>query len=399
MKKKQRCLLNRFAAFVAALMSTLSLCIPAFAAGPFAAMPSRQDFFDHPFSWYVLRQYDDIDGRTTYELINDSIPLSSSGYATSGVVYNVGAPNQLEFSGFSNASDYFNYAFPDLIEPLGACGSWRYYPDFPVTSYFAFGARVRCYIASISPLYSLADSGKIAASIAPSPEIYCLSNSVDNGTTLSIGTPSVSFSQFIYPAVRGPYRRGNTYATNWVAFSGLNNGALVTESHLDSLLSAYYTPVVTGSYYDLGTDGWQKSEQRFSEPYSFSSSDVRFWLLNLDSPLSAPGILFLNFSLVVPKSLLPSDVQPGDWISQGTMDKLQDQLLNDFDVNSDTLTNSKDNLNSWSSASSVDSDVASGAFGLLSGLFQNLGSFLFSVSLLCFGAVVLRMFIRKAVDG
>ena len=92
------------------------------------------------------------------------------------------------------------------------------------------------------------------------------------------------------------------------------------------------------------------------------------------------------------------DVKLGDWLSDSPED-LQDAITNQFGIDSGTLENSKDNLNSWNSSSSVDSDVASGAFGLLGGLFQNLGTFLFSVSLLCFGAVVLRMFIRKAVDG
>jgi hypothetical protein len=103
------------------------------------------------------------------------------------------------------------------------------------------------------------------------------------------------------------------------------------------------------------------------------------------------------FSLLVPASRL-TDVKLGDWLSDSPED-LQDVITNEFGVDSDTIKNSKDNLNSWNSASSVDSDVASGASGLLGGLFQNLGTFLFSVSLLCFGAVVLRMLIRKAVDG
>ena len=93
------------------------------------------------------------------------------------------------------------------------------------------------------------------------------------------------------------------------------------------------------------------------------------------------------------------DIDVGSWLSADDLEKLQDQLINDFDVDSNTLKNSKDNLNSWNSTSSVDSDVASGAIGILNGIFQNLGTFLFSVSLLCFGAVVLRMLIRKAVDG
>ena len=104
-------------------------------------------------------------------------------------------------------------------------------------------------------------------------------------------------------------------------------------------------------------------------------------------------------SLWVPDALLPVDIKVGDWISNASVEDLQDELANEFDVNSDTLKNSKDNLNSWNSTSSVDSDIASGAAGLLNGIFQNLGTFLFSVSLLCFGAVVLRMLIRKAVDG
>ena len=78
---------------------------------------------------------------------------------------------------------------------------------------------------------------------------------------------------------------------------------------------------------------------------------------------------------------------------------MQDTITNDFGVDSDKLKDSKDSITDWSNTSSVDSDVASGASGLLGGLFQNLGTFLFSVSLLCFGAVVLRMLIRKAVDG
>lgn len=103
------------------------------------------------------------------------------------------------------------------------------------------------------------------------------------------------------------------------------------------------------------------------------------------------------FSLLVPSSWL-SDVKIGDWLSNSPED-LQKVIINEFDIDADTLKDAKDYLNIWKNTSSVDSDVASGASGLLGGLFQNLGTFLLSVSLLCFGAVVLRMLIRKAVDG
>ena len=143
----------------------------------------------------------------------------------------------------------------------------------------------------------------------------------------------------------------------------------------------------------------------FPPAFSIPSSDVGFvFCKNPGTGYHAYNSEFdvsLSFAAVlwVPDALLPSDVAVGDWISKATIEDLQDELANEFDVNSDTLKNSKDNLNSWNSTSSVDSDVASGATGLLNGIFQNLGTFLFSVSLLCFGAVVLRMLIRKAVDG
>lgn len=402
MKKKQRCFYKRFAALVAALVLSVSLCVPCLASGASASMPTQRDFLDHPFSWYVYRQYDDFSSIHTYELICSPLDFNSSGSLYSGRPFTAGSPNQMSFSGFSNASDSFSYAFPELIELKGTCGSWRYYPSFPVGSFNDTSARVCCYVEDSyynSAFYSLADSGKIAASVVPSPESLFLTNFVSAGTTQTIGTPAVSFSQFIYPSVRGPYRKGNTYASDWVAFSGLDNSGLVTANYPDVFLNTHYSPVVTSDFYDLGASGWQSSTQRFSKSFTFPSSDARLWLLNLDSPLSAPGNIYLAFSLFVPETFLPSDVEPGDWISHGTIDKLQDQLLNDFNVDSGTLENSKNNLDSWSSTSSVDFDVASGASGLLNGVFQNLGTFLFSVSLLCFGAVVLRMLIRKAVDG
>lgn len=137
--------------------------------------------------------------------------------------------------------------------------------------------------------------------------------------------------------------------------------------------------------------------------YTIPSSDIGFVFVKQpsSSPVYSASAFDTTgsfvFSLLVPASRLP-DVKLGDWLSDSPED-LQDAITNQFHIDSGTLKDSEDILNSWNSSSSVDSDVASGASGLLGGLFQNLGTFLFSVSLLCFGAVVLRMLIRKAVDG
>ena len=56
-------------------------------------------------------------------------------------------------------------------------------------------------------------------------------------------------------------------------------------------------------------------------------------------------------------------------------------------------------MTGWNDTETVDTDVAFSAMSALNAMFQNLGSFLFIISLMVFGAVVLRMFIKKAVDG
>lgn len=388
MKKKQRCFVKRFAALVAAMVLSLSLCLPCFAAD--AAMPSESDFRSHPFAWYVWRENDVLDGYKRYELIASPIIFSGSVLSGSGFSYSFSV-NTRKFNDPTTSGNFYNYGFPSLGEPRGSCGSWAYYPSFPIGC--------RSYPTALFRVYT--DSSSVQSyygSVCPSPESFFLSNFAS--TSSGYGeVPATSFSQWIYPVVRGPYNHGNTSASDWVIFSGLDNSVVVNSSGTGGrVFEPSYCPVVTYGYTNWGASGWKDVESHFPESYSFSSADARFWLVDPGS-LTGSFSSKLACSLLVPSSLLPSDVKVGDWISQGTMDKLQDQLVNDFDVDSDTLKNSKNNLDSWSSTSSVDSDVASGATGLLNGIFQNLGTFLFSVSLLCFGAVVLRMLIRKAVDG
>ena len=96
---------------------------------------------------------------------------------------------------------------------------------------------------------------------------------------------------------------------------------------------------------------------------------------------------------------LPAGLKVGDsFPAPDQFDSLRDSLLDKYDVEKnigDTDIYLNDAINDFHS---VESDVASGASGLLAGLFQNLNSFLFSVSLLCVGAVLLRVVLRKAVD-
>ena len=98
---------------------------------------------------------------------------------------------------------------------------------------------------------------------------------------------------------------------------------------------------------------------------------------------------------------LPPGLQIGDKFPAPESDPLGDlqkQFLEDYDIQNN-ITETESYLDeAVNGFNSVDSDVASGASGLLGGLFQNLDSFLFSVFLLCLGAVFLRIVLRKAVD-
>lgn len=106
-------------------------------------------------------------------------------------------------------------------------------------------------------------------------------------------------------------------------------------------------------------------------------------------------------SFWVDANKLPAGLQVGDEFpaDSDAFDQLRDELLDQFSEASDYIENGKSTLTGWNDTETVDTDVASTAMSALNAMFQNLGSFLFVISLMVFGAVVLRMFIRKAVDG
>ena len=78
---------------------------------------------------------------------------------------------------------------------------------------------------------------------------------------------------------------------------------------------------------------------------------------------------------------------------------MRETLIDQFPEASENIQNGKSTLTGWNDTETVDTDVASSAMSALNAMFQNLGQYLFIVSLMVFGAVVLRMFIKKAVDG
>lgn len=98
---------------------------------------------------------------------------------------------------------------------------------------------------------------------------------------------------------------------------------------------------------------------------------------------------------------LPAGLKVGDEFPADTdaYDKLREDILDQFPEASDHISNDKSTFDSWIDTETVDTDVANTSLDIINGLLQNVGQFAFIVSLLCFGAVVLRVLIRKAVEG
>lgn len=391
MKKNQRCFYKRFAALVAALVSVLSLSCPVFAADTEAVMPSLDDFYSHHGSWFVWRKliYNGVD---CLELLCSPISVSGSSYTLPySISYSTNAFDVSYLANDSGSSYHYASAFPYPLR--GASGLWSELPSFPVG--FGFSPQtsvVRVYSTSDQPSGTY---GFLTSSFSRSDRILSFGNAVGS----SSGSSTDSLDSFIFssPFYSYPFaiRRSSSSSSSGYVLQGGDSSFIVPPNAYSNLRNIN----LNSNRYLLGTHSFVP----YPSGYSIPSSDIGF--VFVQKPTSSPVYSASSFditgsfafSLLVPSSLL-SDVEIGDWFSNSPED-LQDVITNEFDIDSDTLKESKDNLNLWKNTSSVDSDVASGASGLLKGVFQNLGTFLFSVSLLCFGAVVLRMLVRKAVDG
>lgn len=391
-KKKYRCFYKRFAALVTALIVCFSLCAPAFASSETEAdMPSLDDFYSHHGSWYVWRSLKQ-SGFLYYELLCSPISISGSSYS---LPYSISySTNAFDVSYLGDDSGLaYDYACAFPLPLRGASGYWNELPSFPVgMSTDTNTCLVRVFSTADQPSGSY---GFLTSSFSRSDRTLSFGNTAGSSSGSSTDTlDSFSFSSpfYSYPFA---IRQTTPSSASGYVLQGGDNGFIVPLSNYSR-----------ARFIHLGSTRFLRGVYSFvSYPsgYTIPSSDLGF--VFVQQPSSSPvysasafdTIGSFAFSLLVPASRLP-DVKLGDWFSDSPED-LQDAITNEFGIDSGTLKDSKDNLNSWNSTSSVESDVASGASGLLGGLFQNLGSFLFSVSLLCFGAVVLRMLIRKAVDG
>jgi hypothetical protein len=391
-KKKQRCLVKRFAALLASLMVSLSLCTPCFAAFESeVVMPSLDDFYKHHGSWFVWRSAT-LSGVSYYELLCSPISVSGTSYSLPySVSYTTDAFDVSYLANDSGKSYDYACAFP--LPLRGASGYWYELPSFPIGSGMKQDTcSVRVYSTASQPSGTY---GFLTSSFSRSDRILSFGNTY--GSSSGSSTDTLDSFAFSSPFYSYPFaiRESTSSSASGYVLQGGDNAFIVPPSNYsnDAVLHLGSTRFLRGT----------NSFVPYPSGYTIPSSDIGF--VFVQQPSSSPvysASAFdttgsFAFSLLVPASRLP-DVKLGAWLSDSPED-LQKVITDEFDIDSDTLKESKDVLNSLNNSSSVDSSIAAGASALLRGLFQNLGTFLFSVSLLCFGAVFLRMLIRKAVDG
>lgn len=380
MNKKQRCLLTRFSALVAALMLCVSLCVPAFASN------------NAQWRKWVIT--------AASQMTNESGSLSTYFQLTpfqDGKIYsatftshmskaNFYSPNSTDSTTENTFQILYCDNYPDWWRSAIPLGNRSYIQVDVKTleSSSTYGgsrsALSSCYLYVGDLNYSLLPTsfsygaitrpaaGSVTMNSAPTAFLFTGAYS----TPQTAGT-LVADALFVKPGKSYVFSPGDFYglAFGWPYFTngGSANGVQITPVYYSNLSSDRIVFAFINDRYSPSFN-----------TYFHATAEISYW---------------------VDANKLPAGLHVGDEFPADTdaFDQLRDELLDQFPEASENIENGKDTLTGWNDTETVDTGVASFAMSVLNAMFQNLGSFLFIVSLMVFGAVVLRMFIKKAVDG
>lgn len=379
MNNKQRCFFKRFSALVAALMLCTSMCVPVFASNNASTR-----------KWRVIaseQRTGENGSLTTYFKLS---PYENGALYQVPLYTRFGAPSK----SISGSTVYDVWA-----EPVNYPDWWR--------SEIPLGARSYVEISNIQGLSYRFNGSDSQTSFAILPvhrdTLMRFSFSAYSSASSFSGNLSVvpvRFNRYfgLTPDIVDVSNFGYNFEKTDVNDSSFSViGALETRQNL------VYSPV------DLSLSGTTDFDVSLSSPfYNCSSSDLIWIVLPRNLIASSSSAMFGSFARVrctisywVDATKLPAGLKVGDEFPADTdaFDNLRDDLINQFPEASDNIENGKETIQGWNDTETVDTDVASTSITALNALFQNLGGFLFIISLMVFGAVVLRMLIRKAVDG
>lgn len=399
MKMKSKLIVNFFRRAGALLSSFLFICcltVPALAASDTVAdMPTKAEFFAHHGSWFVWRTRA-LNGNSYYELCSSPVSFDSSGNLNPSLTasYSYKSPSYFDVP-VIYGSDLRNYYACALPVPLaGASGLWSDLPSFPV------GSNGISNISSYVSLYSTSSWYESPYFCFLSPCFSSSSSSVTFSNTIGSSTDSISAADFPSPLYSFPFafRTGSSSTNSSYSVMG-GDSSCINTTISDNLLLTFRTNKFL-----------VKPETFSSYPYTYSCPSSNLGLvvikqvstpssgtINSASLFAPSNSFFLTATLLVPVGVLP-DVKIGDWLSHSPED-LQKALTNEFNVDSGTLKDSKQSFDSWQNSNTIDTDIADTSLDIVNAMMQNVGQFVAIVSLLCFGAVVLRVLIRKAVEG
>lgn len=386
MKKKHRCLLNRFAALVSALMLCASLCVPCFASNNASTQ-----------KWVITEQK---------QLANESGTQSTYFHVSpyvNGELYRTRFITESSSIQSTVSADYYDWwslpvNYPDWWRapvPLGSRSyiqidsprvvQWRHTSGTSVTSGETLSGSLEFLL--VNPDYGFSISRSYTSSAVTLSQDVLL-YPVD--TMASVETTSGStYSRSVASGIRFPNISSN-----------LNQSGIQAIESFSQIIMGF------NEYYSSSNETLNFSLRSMPVFYNAASDSL---ILFVSYPswhtYDSPGKYRIEASAVVSywidANKLPPGLSVGDEFpaNNDAFENLRENLLEKFPEASDKIETGKDTIEGWNDTETVDTDVASTTISALNALFQNLGGFLFIVSLMIFGAVVLRMLIRKAVDG
>lgn len=386
MNKKCRCFFKRFAALVAALVMCSALCVPCFASNNASSQ-----------KWVITeqRQFANESGtQSTYFHVSPYV--NGELYRTRFIT---------ECSSIQSTVSRAYYDWWSL--PVNYPDWWR--APVPLGS--------RSYIQVDSPRvvewsHTSGASSISGETLSGTLEFLLVNPEFGFSVSRSYTSSAMTLSQdlLLYPVDTMSSVEtisGSSFSrslANGIRFPNISSN--LNQSGVMSIES--FSQVIMGfnEYHSSSNETLNFSLRSMSVLFNASSDSL---ILFVSYPswhtYDSPGKYRLEASAVVSywidANKLPPGLSVGDEFpaNNDAFENLREELLKQFPDVSDNIENGKDTIEGWNDTETVDTDVASTSISVLNALFQNLGGFLFIVSLMVFGAVVLRMLIRKAVDG
>lgn len=378
MKKKQRCLLKRFAALVAALMLCASLCVPALASNNAqwrkwvitdeAMLPNEQGTNS---KYFQLTPFQD---GAVYAAVVQSFTTKFRFTVTND-------DGSYFHGGDSFAINCYNY--PEWWRSSIPLGALSYIQVVPKSIGYASSPFASSWTSADTARLYFFDSNNRIDSLVWSTAGNS-SNHTSVGGYSSAVAPNIYLTDASFPSVPSTFINigplwvnvGKTYRVALSSFQNIVTGWPYSSSVSPTLGVGLSTAYLT----NLSSDRLVMGVRVNDGSYCMMTAEFTFW---------------------VDANKLPSGLKVGDEFpaDSDAFANLRDNLIDQFPEASENIENGKDTLTGWNDTETVDTDLASSAMSVLNAMFQNLGNFLFILSLMVFGAVVLRMFIRKAVDG